>query len=154
MTWNSEEWESEDEVEGNYGALVVHDPVEYDCIHCPPFPSCENTKLNDYLCDCYSYGEHYTTCCLEWGENDPIDWNFWLESADAMKDIEILLNNVMRKVLYNKLWRTCNLGTREATELWRSKGAKNFSSKRWNVHGVHGRLASCHFAAVGALYQW
>ena len=41
--WNSEEWESADEAEGSYGALVVHDPVERDSIHRPPFPSCENT---------------------------------------------------------------------------------------------------------------
>ena len=37
--WNSEEWESADEAEGSFGALVVHDPVEYNSIHCPPFPS-------------------------------------------------------------------------------------------------------------------
>ena len=108
--WNSEEWESADEAEGSFGTLVVHDPVEYNSIHCPPFPSCEDTKPSDYLCDCYSYGEHYATCCLEWGENDPIDWNFWIESANAMKDIERLPNDVRRKVLNDKLWRTCNLG--------------------------------------------
>ena len=53
--WNSEEWESANEAEGNCGALVVHDSVEYNSLHCPPFPSCENTKQNNYLCDSYSY---------------------------------------------------------------------------------------------------
>ena len=40
------------------------------------------------------------------------------------KDIERLPNNVMRKMLYHKLWRTCDLGDArgeriKATELWR-----------------------------------
>ena len=110
ISCDSEENFDEIEFEGYFGGLTVHPPVVHNYKHCPPFPNCDSTTMQDAPCDCYSYGEHYVTCCLEWGENDPIDWNFWHRKADMEKSIERLPNSVMRKNLYQKLWRTCDLG--------------------------------------------
>ena len=110
ISCDSEENFDEIEFEGYFGGLTVHPPVVHNYKHCPPFPNCDSTTMQDAPCDCYSYGEHYVTCCLEWGENDPIDWNFWHRKADMEKNVERLPNNVMRKNLYQKLWRACDLG--------------------------------------------
>ena len=53
------------------------------------------------------------------------------------KNIERLPNNVIRKKLYHKLWRTCDLGDTVSASSYRVVERLT----RWKEHGVHGCVA-------------
>jgi len=92
------------------GAPNLHPPVAHTSLHCPPFNDITPT-LGDSLCDCYKYGELFDPCCRQWGQYDAIDWDAQMRySARNINDHTRPTNNIMRKHLYLKVYRQCNVG--------------------------------------------
>jgi hypothetical protein len=68
--------------------------------------------FGDSLCDCSNYGDLFDPCCKFWGPNDGIDWEAEINYASqtVVNDQSRPKNNIMRKRLYRKVYRQCNIG--------------------------------------------
>jgi len=92
------------------GVPNLHPIVVHESFHCPPFGDIAIT-LGDSLCDCSNYGDLFDPCCKFWGPNDGIDWEAEMNYASqTVNDQSRPKNNIMRKRLYRKVYRQCNIG--------------------------------------------
>jgi hypothetical protein len=102
---------------GGLGAefLTLHDAVDHDFRHCPPFPTIESTLHGD--CDCADYG--MVQCCRENNFSFFHRLNFDEEyqlSLNSVMDMDRLPSNLLRKRLYKHLFHETDIGLLEKHE--------------------------------------
>jgi hypothetical protein len=115
--------------------LHLHESVDHNSRHCPPFPDIDTTLPLEHVCDCFDYP--MPQCCItdkclwisqHWRKSMPL---LFIEANENQND-RLLENNQMRFRLYAKGYKRLDFGGGEA--------------------GVRHKLPNCYVAMVRQLY--